>query len=138
MKPGRIALAIVAMLLVASFAIAQTPQDNATEDLKQADAVAKRHRDELMKIPHVRVVTGEVDARNDAAILVEIDDQKNYDSVARQVPSQIEGFPVEIEEPAETTRTWPDPRRFPTIDAGGHYHHVFLQQASPAPTGAPQ
>jgi hypothetical protein len=131
-------MAIVAAMFVASFAIAQTPQENAETDLKQADAVAKRHRDELMKIPHVRVVTGEVDARSDAAILVEIDDQKNYDSVARQVPSQIEGFPVEIEEPAETTRTWPDPRRFPTVDAGGHYHHVFLQQASPAPTGAPQ
>ena len=51
-----------------------------------------------MKIPHVRVVTGELDGQNEAAILIEVDDQKNVDSVTRQLPSKIEGFPVEVDE----------------------------------------
>jgi hypothetical protein len=142
MKIGGIALAIIAAMIVASFAIAQTTeQENAAEDLKQADAVAKRHRDELMKIPHVRVVTGEVDARNDAAILVQIDDQKNYDSVARQLPSEIEGFPVEVDENESAVSmigvgASPKQKRFPTIDKNGYYHHWF-QDATPLATPEP-
>ena len=102
MKIGKIAAGLIAMALVACVvrnASAQTPeQEQAAQDLRDADAVCKRHRAELMKIPHVKDVTGEVDGQNEAAILVEVDDQKNIDAVTRQVPSQLEGFPVEVDE----------------------------------------
>src|SRR5271169_2031387 len=104
MKVQKIAAPLIAIAIVACLvrsARAQTPdQEQATQDLQDAEAAAKRHRAELMKIPHVRVVTGEVDGQNDAAILVEVDEQKNVDGVTRQLPSQIEGFPVEVDESA--------------------------------------
>ena len=102
MKVGKIAASIVAIALIAGMARnakAQSPDPERTkEDLRDAEAVSKRHRAELMKIPHVTVVTGEIDAQNDAAILVEVDDLKNVDDVTRQLPSQIEGFPVEVDD----------------------------------------
>src|SRR5258708_38569371 len=102
MKNGKIAAAFIVMALVASVvrkARAETPeQEQAAQDLRDAEAVSKRHSAELMKIPHVQAVTGEVDGRNEAAILIEVDDQKNIDAVTRQLPSRIEGFPVEVDE----------------------------------------
>ncbi len=116
---------------------AQTPeQEQAAQDLRDADAASSRHRAELMKIPHVKNVTGEVDGQNEAAILVEVDDQKNIDAVTQQVPSQLEGFPVEVDEdegdddsrPAAPEAT-PIP---PTIDKNGYYHHVWIKPSAPA------
>ena len=102
MKIGKVAATLITFALITSVArnvVAESPeQDQAAQDLRDAEAVSKRHRAELMKIPHVRVVTGEVDARNEAAILIEVDDQKNIDSVMRQAPSKLEGFPVEVDE----------------------------------------
>jgi formylglycine-generating enzyme required for sulfatase activity len=101
-KIEKIAAVLIAVALMASVARnagAQTPDaEQAAQDLHDAEAVSKRHSAELMKIPHVTVVTGEVDAGNEAAILVEVDEQKNVDAVTRQLPSQIEGFPVEVDE----------------------------------------
>ena len=104
MKIGKIAAGVMAIALVAGVARNARAQaktleaEQSDEDLHDAEAAAKRHRAELMKIPHVRVVTGEVDGQNEAAILVEVDEQKNIDAVTRQLPSQIEGFPVEVDE----------------------------------------
>ena len=104
MKLGKIAAGVMAIALVAGVARNARAQaktleaEQSDEDLHDAEAAAKRHRAELMKIPHVRVVTGEVDGQNEAAILVEVDEQKNIDAVTRQLPSQIEGFPVEVDE----------------------------------------
>jgi len=104
MKLGKIAAGVMAIALVACVARNARAQaktleaEQSDEDLHDAEAAAKRHRAELMKIPHVRVVTGEVDGQGDAAILVEVDEQKNVDAVTRQLPSQIEGFPVEVDE----------------------------------------
>ena len=142
MKGEKIAAALIAISLVAGFvrsARALTPeQEQAAQDLRDAEAVSKRHRAELMKIPHVRVVTGEVDGRNEAAILVEVDDQKNVDSVMRQVPSKLEGFPVEVDEGAPESEqvdlnyshqgTGPPP----TIDKQGYHHHEWLKPSAPA------
>lgn len=144
MRVGKIAAGLMAIALVACFARnarALTPeQEQAAQDLRDAEAVSKRHRAELMKIPHVTVVTGEVDSRNEAAILVEVDDQKNIDSVMRQVPSKLEGFPVEVDEAqAEDDsnsaaghwgRVTPDPP--PTIDKNGYYHHAWSNPSAPA------
>ena len=123
---------------------AETPeQEQAAQDLRDAEAAGKRHRAELMKIPHVRVVTGEVDGRNEAAILVEVDDQKNVDSVMRQLPSKIEGFPVEVDEgapevesPASRSETahWGNVAATPlppTIDKMGIHHHVWIPATNP-------
>ena len=153
MKIGKIAAGLIAMLLVACFvrdARAGTPeQEQAAQDLREAEAVSKRHRAELMKIPHVSVVTGEVDGRNEAAILVEVDDQKNVDEVLRKVPSRIEGFPVEVDEEAPSVDRrilgeighWggADPTPLPpTIDKNGYYHHAWLKPSAPATNPAAQ
>ncbi len=91
-------IAIALLACVARNAQAQTPDDERTEeDLRAATAVSKRHRAELMKIPHVTIVTGEIDEQNEAAILVEVDKQKAVDAVTRQLPPKIEGFPVEVD-----------------------------------------
>ncbi|MFZ0677117.1 hypothetical protein [Candidatus Binatus sp.] len=155
MRVGKIAAGLIVIALVACSARnarALTPeQEQAAQDLRDAEAVSKRHRAELMKIPHVTVVTGEVDSRNEAAILVEVDDQKNIDSVMRQVPSKLDGFPVEVDEGqgddcdgsgptinCAHVGHWggsaPDPP--PTIDKNGYYHHAWLKPASPEATPA--
>ena len=144
MKTRGIAVTFVAVMLFAvsaQHATAQAPEEERTaEDLRDANAVSRRHRGELMKIPHVKVVTGEVNSRNEAAILVEVDSQKNVDEVMRKAPSQIEGYPVEVDEappdddPASVAGHWgvaPDP---PTIDKNGYYHHTWPQPAMPVST----
>jgi hypothetical protein len=144
-KIGKIAAALIAIALVAGVvrnARAQTlEQEDAAQDLRDAEAVGKRHSAELMKIPHVQAVTGELDGRNEAAILIEVDDQKNIDSVMRQVPSRLEGFPVEVDENApeiakggstiflKDDAATPTP---PTIDKNGYYHHTWLKPSAPA------
>ena len=142
MKIGKIAAVVMAIALVAGVARyaraqAQTLEaERAAEDLQDAEAAAKRHRAELMKIPHVRVVTGEVDGQNDAAILVEVDEQKNVDGVTRQLPSQIEGFPVEVDE-SEGAVGLPgvgsSPAPPPTLNSKGYNLHTLL---NPPPTAA--
>jgi hypothetical protein len=144
MKIGKIAAVVMAIALVAGVARnaraqAQTLEaERAAEDLHDAEAAAKRHRAELMKIPHVRVVTGEVDGQNEAAILVEVDEQKNIDAVTRQLPSQIEGFPVEVDESEGaavegdfSVRAFPAPP--PTINNKGYNLHTLL---NPPPAAA--
>ena len=149
MKIGKIAAGLIAIVLVASVvrdARAGTPeQEQAAQDLRDAEAVCKRHRAELMKIPHVRVVTGEVDGQNEAAILVEVDDQKNIDSVMRQVPSKLEGFPVEVDEGASETQNddgylhgAPASPVPPTIDKNGYYHHTWLKPSASTTNPAAQ
>ena len=144
---------LIAMALLASSArnaSAQTPGDEiesevAQEDLRDAEITAKQHRAELMKIPHVRVVTAEMDPRKDAVILIEVDDPKNVDSVMRQVPSKLEGFPVEVDEGRGDDDNdlvsvngghWgdaaPTPTPFPTIDKYGYHHHTWLKPSAPA------
>jgi hypothetical protein len=102
MKVGKVTAGVLAIALIAGIACgvkAQTPdEEGAKQDMHDAKAVAKRHRAELMKIPHVRVVTAEIDAQNNAAVLIEVDDQKNVDEVTRHLPSELEGFPVEVGE----------------------------------------
>ncbi|MFZ2062979.1 MAG: hypothetical protein WAU82_18370 [Candidatus Binatus sp.] len=141
MRIGKIAAGLIAIAVVACFvrnARALTlEQEQAAQDLRDAEAVSKRHRAELMKIPHVTVVTGELDSQNEAAILVEVDDQKNIDSVMRQVPSKLEGFPVEIDEgvPESEQVLNYSHKGFgppPTIDQQGYYHHAWSNPSAPA------
>ncbi len=151
MKTGKFAATLIVIALVAGVARnarALTPeQEQAAQDLHDAEAAGKRHRAELMKIPHVTVVTGEVDGRNEAAILIEVDDQKNVDEVLRKVPSRIEGFPVEVDESApeivkggsmiflKDDAATPTP---PTIDKNGYYHHTWSKPSAPATNSTAQ
>jgi hypothetical protein len=146
-KIGKIVMGLIAIALVSCVvrnSKAQTPGDEieseiAAEDLRDAQAVCEKHRAELMKIPHVRVVTSEIDARQDAVILVEVDNPENADEVTRKLPPQIEGFPVEVGgNYAETLQSdfavfehgTPSPP--PTIDKNGYYHHTWLKPSAPA------
>ena len=146
MKTGKIAAALIVLALLARVTRAGTPeQEQAAQDLLDAQQVCERHRAELMKIPHVRVVTGEVDGQNEAAILVEVDDQKNIDSVMRQVPSKLEGFPVEVDEGASETQNddgylhgAPASPVPPTIDKNGYYHHTWLKPSASTTNPAAQ
>jgi hypothetical protein len=144
-KIGKIVMALIAIALVAGVvrnARAETlEQEQAALDLREAEAVGKRHSSDLMKIPHVRVVTGELDRQNEAAILIEVDDQKNVDAVTQQLPSKIEGFPVEVDEgPPEITKggsvvEWREDAATqtpPTIDKNGYHHHTWLKPSAPA------
>ena len=146
MKIGKIAIGLIAIALAASvvrYARAETPeQEQAALDLRDAEAAGKRHSAELMKIPHVQAVTGELNGRNEAAILIEVDDQKNVDAVTRLLPSKIEGFPVDVDESAPESvkggsmiflkddAATPIPP--PTIDKNGYYHHAWLKPSAPA------
>ena len=141
-------MSLIAIALLAGVvrnAIAETlEQEQAAQDLRDAEAVGKRHSAELMKIPHVSVVTGELDGRNEAAILIEVDDQKNVDAVTRQLPSKIEGFPVEVDEGPGVDDSLPFRSEAahwgsadstpvpPTIDQNGYYHHAWLKPSAPA------
>ena len=138
-------MALIAIALVAGVvrnARAETlEQEQAALDLRDAEAAGKRHSTELMKIPHVQAVTGELDGRNEAAILIEVDDQKNVDAVTRQLPSKIEGFPVEVDERIPESGKgdygviWQPgvlPPTPPTIDKNGYYHHTWLKPSAPA------
>ena len=144
-KIGKIVMALIAIALVAGVvrnARAETlEQEQAALDLRDAEAAGKRHSTELMKIPHVQAVTGELDGRNEAAILIEVDDQKNVDAVTRQLPSKIEGFPVEVDERIPESGKgdygviWQPgvlPPTPPTIDKNGYYHHTWLKPSAPA------
>ena len=151
MKILKIAAGLIAIALVACLvrnARAETlEQEQAAQDLRDAEAAGKRHSADLMKIPHVQAVTGELDGRNDAAILIEVDDPKNVDAVTRQLPSKIEGYPVEVDERIPVSAkngsgliflpdsATPPP---PTIDKNGYYHHTWLKPSAPATKPAAQ
>jgi hypothetical protein len=84
----------------ARVAWAQHPPEDPQQlalDMKKAGEVADRHRADLMKIPHVTGVIAETNNDNEAGLLVEIDDPETTDDVSRGLPSQIEGFPVQVD-----------------------------------------
>ena len=89
-------MALVAGLALAAWAQIASEEDM-REDSRRSKAVCKRHRKELMKTPHVKEVTSEVDGIKGASVLVEVDDPKSVDEVTRKMPSTLEGFPVEVD-----------------------------------------
>lgn len=97
---GAMLLTLALTLGIACVARAQQPAEHdeqQAQDLKKAGEVADRHRAELMKIPHVTGVVAEVGDDNENGLLVEIDDPENIDDVTRKLPSQIEGYPVQVD-----------------------------------------
>ena len=78
-------------------ATGQPADDQDVHEMQQAEEVSKRHAAELLKIHHVRKVVAERNAQKEIAILVQVDDPKNIDEVTSKLPSQIEGFPVDVD-----------------------------------------
>ncbi len=78
-------------------ATGQPADEQDAHEMQQAEEVSKRHTAELLKIQHVRKVVAEHNAQKEIAILVQVDDPKNIDEVTNKLPSQIEGFPVDVD-----------------------------------------
>jgi hypothetical protein len=78
-------------------AAGQPADDQDVHEMQQAEEVSKRHTAELLKIHHVRKVVAERNGQKEIAILVQVDDPKNIDEVTNKLPSQIEGFPVDVD-----------------------------------------
>ncbi len=135
MRIDQIAAGLITIVLVAGVARnagARTPEQVA-QDLHDAEAAAKRHSAELTKIQHVRAVTVQIDPRGDAVILVWVDQPKNADAVRRQLPSQIEGFPVGVDPASEVLQGDVEPIRTPpTIDKTAIYNNTWAMRTEPA------
>src|SRR5260370_29856760 len=84
-------------------ATVQPADEQYAHEMQQAEEVSKRHAAELLKIHHVRKVVAERNAQKEIAILVQVDDPKNIDEVTSKLPSQIEGFPVDVDATFTTT-----------------------------------
>ena len=78
-------------------AAGQPADEQDVHEMQAAEEVSKRHTAELLKIHHVRKVVAEHNAQKEIAILVQVDDPKNIDEVTNKLPSQIEGFPVDVD-----------------------------------------
>ena len=78
-------------------AAGQPADDQDVHEMQQAEEVSKRHTAELLKIHHVRKVVAERNGQKEIAILVQVDDPKNIEEVTNKLPSQIEGFPVDVD-----------------------------------------
>src|SRR5882757_9171644 len=78
-------------------AAGQPADEQDAHEMQQAEEVSKRHTAELLKIHHVRKVVAERNAQKEIAILVQVDDPKYIDEVTNKLPSQIEGFPVDVD-----------------------------------------
>lgn len=99
LKTRSVAAVIAVLAIVAGTAIeagAQFVDEQFAQEFFEAKAVSTRHRSKLMKIPHVRNVTANPNQK-EIAILVEVDDPKNVDEVTYKLPSQLEGFPVDVD-----------------------------------------
>ena len=115
----------LSLFYVARVAVA-LPSD--PEEYNRAVAVAQRHRSDLMKIPHVKEVRAAWDTDGEVFISVDVDNPANLTEVERKVPSQLEGFWVQIGaggwvgvlrrgRKADQNEPSSQPTRFPTLDA---------------------
>jgi hypothetical protein len=71
-------------------------------ELKAIDEVINRHRDELMRIPHVARVS--IDDSDNSVIQVEVAHEADLPKVERSVPPKLEGYQVDVIE--EIQRGW--------------------------------
>ena len=88
---AEIALAIA----VGGFAAAQS--DDLNPDAEQIAQVRKEHLAELMKIPHVIGVATELSDSGEVILDVEVDKPEYVTDVEREAPSEIDGFPVDVD-----------------------------------------
>jgi hypothetical protein len=83
--------------MIPKISAGQPADEQDAHEMQQAEEISKRHTAELLKIHHVRKVVAERNAQKEIAILVQVDDPKYIDEVTNKLPSQIEGFPVDVD-----------------------------------------
>jgi hypothetical protein len=100
--PASIIVAIALAMRTAGMAAAQS--DDLNPDAKQVAVVRQEHLAELMKIPHVVGVATELSDDGDVVLDLEVDKAENVTDVEREAPSEVDGFPVDVDvvEHAET------------------------------------
>jgi hypothetical protein len=90
---------VIAVNIVRSSCTASAEMVAQASDLQKAEAdaeaVRKRHLDELMKIPHVTGVSLDVGS-SEIIIDVWVDKPANVSEVERRVPSKLEGYDVDV------------------------------------------
>jgi hypothetical protein len=95
---GLLAL-LAALTASALIAAAQSDDDQNpyADDAQQVAQVRKQHLTELMKVPHVRGVATVLNARGEIVLAVEVDNPDHLDEVSSEIPSTLDGFPVDVE-----------------------------------------
>jgi hypothetical protein len=92
---------LIALAMIGGIAAAQS--DDLNPDAKEAAQVRTEHLAELMKIPHVVGVAIEWNERGEVVLDVEVDKAENVSDVERKSPSEVDGFPVDVDVvPSET------------------------------------
>jgi hypothetical protein len=91
------AVKVRAQAMMPKISAGQPADEQDAHEMQQAEEISKRHTAELLKIHHVRKVVAERNAQKEIAILVQVDDPKYIDEVTNKLPSQIEGFPVDVD-----------------------------------------
>lgn len=100
-------VAIALAMAIGGFAAAQS--DDLNPDAKQVAVVRQEHLAELMKIPHVVGVATELSDDGEVVLDLEVDKAENVTDVERKAPSEVDGFPVDVDvvEHAETSPNLP-------------------------------
>ncbi len=102
-KLTAVVVAFCLACLLSSLGWTQTAEPDNAENLSQAAAeaqsmedVRQRHLPDLLKIPHV--VNMGIELKGSETIFnVQVDKEENVPQVERMVPSEIEGYDVEVE-----------------------------------------
>jgi hypothetical protein len=95
MKRRASIVAVIAFSLMIAGIVAA--QDDLNPDAKQVAAVRREHLAELMKIPHVVGVATELTDDGDVVLDLEVDKAENVTDVERRAPSEVDGFPVDVD-----------------------------------------
>ncbi len=90
-----IILEIALAMTVGGVAAAQS--DELHPDAVEIAQVRKEHLAELMKIPHVVGVATELNNIGEVVLDVEVDKPEYVTDVEREAPSEVDGFPVDVD-----------------------------------------
>jgi len=77
--------------------IAAAQSDELNPDAMQIAQVRQEHLAELMKIPHVVGVATELSDDGEIVLDVEVDQAQYVSDVERKAPSEVDGFPVDVD-----------------------------------------
>ena len=96
MKLGASIIAAIALSMTVG-GVAAAQSDDLNPDAKQVAQVRTEHLAELMKIPHVVGVATELSDDGDVVLDLEVDRAENVTDVEREAPSEVDGFPVDVD-----------------------------------------
>jgi hypothetical protein len=127
MKFSKTPTALMAIALLLAIPRVGYPQQSPSYDAEQldsdrADAAVEKHAKEIKKIAHVEDIDSDQKESGEIVIVVTVDNKKNVDEVARQVPPRIDGFAVDV---------------VADEAAPGDFSTSELKAAEPSPTATP-